>query len=103
MVPEKRCLLQEKFSLDRIQIPIARLRGTRIEGDLTVHRSWQISRAVGFAVALASTPVLAASQPADVSLEEIIVTAQKREERLSETPLSLSVLSSNDLNAIAAT
>ena len=69
-----------------------------------MHRSWHVSRSIGFAAALISTPVLAAPELTDVgSLEEIIVTAQKREEKLSQTPLSLSVLSANDLNAISAT
>jgi len=69
-----------------------------------VHRSRHVSRSIGFAAALISTPVLAAPELTVVgSLEEIIVTAQKREEKLSQTPLSLSVLSANDLNAISAT
>ena len=69
-----------------------------------MHRSRHVSRSIGFAAALISTPVLAAPELTVVgSLEEIIVTAQKREEKLSQTPLSLSVLSANDLNAISAT
>jgi iron complex outermembrane recepter protein len=36
-------------------------------------------------------------------LEEIVVTAQKRQERLIDTPMSVSVLSSNELQKIGAT
>ncbi len=36
-------------------------------------------------------------------LEEIVVTAQKQEQKLSETPLSVTALSSTDLKALAAT
>ena len=38
-----------------------------------------------------------------VTLEEIIVTAQKREERLSETPLSITAISSQTLASLGAT
>jgi outer membrane receptor protein involved in Fe transport len=40
---------------------------------------------------------------ASVKLEEIIVTAQKREERLIDTPQSISVLSADSLDKIGAT
>jgi iron complex outermembrane receptor protein len=36
-------------------------------------------------------------------LEEIVVTAQKQEQKLSETPLSVTALSAKDLNALGAT
>ena len=66
---------------------------------------------IGLATLMASTalcaaPALAQSAPPpdDVSvLGDIIVTAQKREERASETPLSLSVLTGEALQATGAT
>jgi outer membrane receptor protein involved in Fe transport len=49
----------------------------------------------------------AADAPADqarpAALEEIIVTAQKKEEKLSDTPLSLTAISSSQIEALGAT
>jgi iron complex outermembrane receptor protein len=46
---------------------------------------------------------MSANDPtASTALAEIVVTAQKREERLIDTPQSVSVLSSDDLNRIGA-
>lgn len=53
--------------------------------------------------ALAASPALAQSAPGATQVSDIIVTAQKREERASETPLSLSVLSGEALQASGAT
>src|ERR1700761_4060333 len=50
--------------------------------------------------ALASSPDTDARP---LSLEEIIVTAQKKEEKLSETPLSITAISSAQLEALGAT
>src|SRR5882757_4875670 len=50
--------------------------------------------------ALADTPE-ADTRPA--ALEEIIVTAQKKEEKLSETPLSITAISSAQIEALGAT
>ena len=47
------------------------------------------------ALAAASTPV--AAQQADTTLEEIIVTAQKRAESLQDTPISIAAVSARDL------
>src|SRR5262245_52430284 len=58
---------------------------------------------VALAVAFASLGSGVASAADNGGLEEIIVTAQKRQEKLSETPLSVSVLSARDLSAMAAT
>jgi iron complex outermembrane receptor protein len=59
---------------------------------------------LAIAAALMSTTSFAAPPPADSrGLEEIVVTAQKRAEKLSETPVSITALSADDLGAIAAT
>ncbi|MDY0005567.1 MAG: TonB-dependent receptor [Spongiibacteraceae bacterium] len=70
--------------------------------------------AMSFMSALAATTVFSASshaqeqgqRPASAfALEEVVVTAQKREEKAQSTPLSISVLSANDIQkrAIANT
>ena len=56
---------------------------------------------LGVVAALASTPLIAAQTGGE--LEEIIVTAQKREQKLSETPLSITALTGSALEAMAAT
>ena len=55
--------------------------------------------------ALVATPLVAQTVPAEKAgtLEEIIVTAQKRDEKISETPVSITALSQKDLDAMAAT
>lgn len=42
------------------------------------------------------------AQPGELGLEEIVVTAQKREERLQDVPISISVLSGADLDRSTA-
>ncbi len=39
------------------------------------------------------------SNKASIQLEEVIVTAQKREERLQDVPIAISVLNGRDLDA----
>ncbi len=48
-----------------------------------------------------STPALAADQPAaeDITLEEIVVTAQRREENLQRVPIAVTSVSADDLAA----
>jgi outer membrane receptor protein involved in Fe transport len=59
---------------------------------------------LGLVVALATTPALAQQAAADNGgLEEIVVTAQKREEKIGQTPVSITALSQKDLEALAAT
>ena len=55
--------------------------------------------AVTSTASLVAGPALGAAG----ELEEIIVTAQKQEQKLSETPLSVTALSAKDLNALGAT
>lgn len=57
---------------------------------------------------LAGSPVAAQTSASEASADavgmgEIVVTAQKRSERLSETPLSISAVSGDDLNKLAGT
>src|ERR1700761_230731 len=51
--------------------------------------------------ALADAPD--APGPGPAALEEIIVTAQKKEEKLSETPLSITAISASEIEALGAT
>lgn len=48
-------------------------------------------------VSTANQPVLAAASEPAPALEEVVVTAQKREERLQDVPIAISALSSTDL------
>lgn len=65
---------------------------------------WQLFLAVGTAALCIASPVQAQHQIAvdDSQVNEIIVTAQKREERLIEAPQSITSLSGGDLSRIAA-
>src|SRR5437868_735371 len=58
-------------------------------------------RVAGLAAAtLAIVPAARAQQPADAStsvLEEVVVTAQKRQERLQDVPVSITALSSDQV------
>jgi iron complex outermembrane recepter protein len=74
---------------------------------LNAHRSWGVAAAI--AASLGCTPSLAQqsspepeSSAATLGLEEIVVTAQKREEKLSRVPISISALSEAHLEQIGA-
>jgi iron complex outermembrane recepter protein len=60
---------------------------------------------LGVVAALMSTPLAVSAAPSDAAggLEEIVVTAQKREEKLSDIPMSITALSGSDLQGMAAT
>ena len=51
------------------------------------------------ALALAESSLSAASEPANDVLEEIIVTAQKRSERLQDVPVSVATLAGEPLRS----
>jgi iron complex outermembrane receptor protein len=83
------------------------------KGDKTVKHRGLIGRIAG-ALSLAIATLASAADGADGSesgsnknsnhiLEEVVVTAQKREERLIDTQQSVTVLSSNDLTKLGAT
>lgn len=55
------------------------------------------------AAGASSTDSQRSSEPRSFELEEVIVTAQKRVERMMEVPQSVSVLSSEDLSKLGAT
>jgi iron complex outermembrane receptor protein len=74
---------------------------------LNAHRSWGVSAAI--AACLGCAPSLAQqsspapeSSAAALGLEEIVVTAQKREEKLNRVPISISALSETHLEQIGA-
>ncbi len=62
---------------------------------------WSVRRSVSLALAVVTvTPCLPAlAQTSDVELEEVIVTAQKREQRLQDVPVSMTALSADQLVA----
>ena len=64
---------------------------------------WSIRRSVSLALAAATVapvvPMVAQSATPDIELEEIIVTAQKREQRLQDVPVSITALSAEQLVA----
>ena len=57
--------------------------------------------ASGTLIALACSPILAQSPPAD-TLEEVVVTAQRRAERLQEVPISMSAITGATLENLGA-
>lgn len=59
-------------------------------------RSLTASAAVGV-TAVATLPGIAFAQDSDLALEEVVVTAQRRTERLQEVPIAVSALSGADL------
>ena len=85
-------------------MPIDRLRAS-LQGDLLMSFMRTGGQCLGLVAALAVTPLAAQTTPAaqGAALEEIIVTAQKREEKLSDIPISITALSGSDLQAMAAT
>lgn len=64
--------------------------------------SRSVRRCLNVAALLSAVPLAAASAET-AGLEEIVVTAQKQEQKLSETPMSVTALSASDLQALAAT
>jgi iron complex outermembrane recepter protein len=61
-----------------------------------LHRTWRSSRLLPLALAIA-TPVAFAQDSDEVVLEEIVVTAQKREESLQDVPISVNAVSGEKL------
>ncbi|MEA3178580.1 MAG: iron complex outerrane recepter protein, partial [Gammaproteobacteria bacterium] len=55
------------------------------------------------ASALSLTGTALAEGPGPVALEEVVVTAQKKAEKLSETPLSVTAISNSQIEALGAT
>jgi outer membrane receptor for ferrienterochelin and colicin len=65
------------------------------------NKTWQVIAAVSAAVA-ASANAIAAEQGADV-LEEIVVTAQFREQNLQDTPIAITAVNAEMLEARSQT
>ena len=64
----------------------------------TFNKAWLIEgSALSVLGALAASPCVAADTPPTGQLEEIVVTAQKRDERLIDVPISITALSSDGL------
>jgi outer membrane receptor protein involved in Fe transport len=62
------------------------------------NRAWLRARLLPLAIAIA-TPVAVAEESDEVVLEEIVVTAQKREESLQDVPISVNAVSGEKLAA----
>ncbi len=62
------------------------------------YRAWRGARFLPLAIAMA-TPVAVAQQGNEIALEEIVVTAQKREESLQDVPISVNAVSGEKLVA----
>lgn len=67
------------------------------------HLARSIRRCLALATVTTTSLFAGTAFAATNELEEIVVTAQKQEQKLSETPLSVTALSSTDLKALAAT
>ena len=67
------------------------------------HLARSIRRCLALATVTTTSLCAGTAFAATNELEEIVVTAQKQEQKLSETPLSVTALSSTDLTALAAT
>ena len=67
------------------------------------HLARSIRRCLALATVTTTSLCAGTAFAATNELEEIVVTAQKQEQKLSETPLSVTALSSTDLQALAAT
>jgi iron complex outermembrane recepter protein len=65
----------------------------------TRHLLWAVSIGVGCSL-VGSMPILAADAPQSGALEEVVVTAQKREENLQTVPLSVTALSGATISAL---
>ena len=62
-------------------------------------RNNPIALAVSLAVAATAHTSTAFSQEEEAMLEEVMVTARKREESLSETPIAITAISAADIQA----
>ncbi len=67
------------------------------------HLACSIRRCLVLATVTTTASLASGTALAAAELEEIVVTAQKQEQKLSETPLSVTALSSKNLDALAAT
>jgi outer membrane receptor protein involved in Fe transport len=64
------------------------------------HLARSIRRCLALATVTTTSLCAGTAFAATNELEEIVVTAQKQEQKLSETPLSVTALSSTDLQAL---
>jgi iron complex outermembrane recepter protein len=86
-----------------VQQPAAAARNESREGTRGFLGPFRLARAdQGSASETASLGASHTPQNGAVQLEEVVVTAQKRQERLIDTPLSVSVLSGEDINKLGA-
>ena len=67
------------------------------------HLARSIRRCLALATVTTTSLAAASALAAPTELEEVVVTAQKYEQKLSDTPLSVTAVSSKDLDAIGAT
>ena len=73
-----------------------RIPGESVVTERSCTLRWQVSQILASALVLA-TPAMAQEAARSGGLEEVVVTAQRREERLQDAPLAISVLSSEKL------
>jgi iron complex outermembrane receptor protein len=62
-----------------------------------MHKTTLITAASALALLMGAGQALAQSEPDTSTVEEIVVTAQKREERLQDVPMSITALSGQDI------
>ena len=72
--------------------------------NISIRRAVRAACTASLVISTASfTDTVLAAAPESRVLEEIVVTAQKKEEKLSETPLSITAISSAQIEALGAT
>ena len=74
----------------------------RVSAILATHR-FGAGAALAVLLALTASPQLAPRVQAQVVLEEVIVTARKKEESLQDTPIAVTALSGDELSALGMT
>ena len=101
------CLLIRLNSPDRQIHSTDRLAKMTVGGskmNISIQRAVRAACTASLVISTASfTDAVLAAAPESRVLEEIVVTAQKKEEKLSETPLSITAISSAQIEALGAT
>ena len=69
---------------------------------MSTNTRWFLLLAAANLTALSSAPALAQTEQADAAIEEIVVTARRREETLQDVPISISAFSAERLESAGA-
>src|SRR5687767_15056733 len=84
----------------KVQRPLQQFLGGLMPFKLRSSARRSVSLVLAATVVAPAMPLLAQNASSDTELEEVIVTAQKREQRLQDVPVSITALSADQLVAL---